>query len=117
MTVGAILTLGLGEFGSVNLLPTLGYGVGSGTTEIASRRRRRKKLYVVKFDGEQIGIESAQELKQLARLADSIPVVKLIPAVDYGPKIQALKNAIIELDAERNRQIEMDDEDIFILLH
>lgn len=26
MTIGAILTLGFGSFGSANLLPTLGYG-------------------------------------------------------------------------------------------
>lgn len=29
MTIGAILTLGYGSFGSVNLLPTLGYGSGA----------------------------------------------------------------------------------------
>lgn len=29
MSVGAILTLGYGSFGSVNLVPTLGYSVGS----------------------------------------------------------------------------------------
>lgn len=29
MSVGAILTLGLGSFGSVNLLPTLGYGAST----------------------------------------------------------------------------------------
>lgn len=34
MSVGAILTVGLGSFGSVNLLPTLGYLAGSASASV-----------------------------------------------------------------------------------
>lgn len=38
MSVGAILTLGLGQFGSVNLLPTLGYGAADAPVPVVSGR-------------------------------------------------------------------------------
>lgn len=54
MSIGAILTLGYGTFGAVNLLPTLGYNVGAAIVVpsnsgggIPSRRRR---VYI-KVDG------------------------------------------------------------------
>lgn len=44
MTVGAILTLGFGSFGGVNLLPTLGYGSHVRTHRGGIDERRREKL-------------------------------------------------------------------------
>ena len=37
MSIGAILTLGMGSFGSVNLLPTLGYTPGTATPSVFGR--------------------------------------------------------------------------------
>jgi hypothetical protein len=36
-SIAAIITLGFGTFGSVNLLPTIGYGVGAAATAIYGR--------------------------------------------------------------------------------
>lgn len=48
MSVGAVLTLGLGKFGSVNLLPTLGYGQGqSGRRRVGGLGRDEQKQRIV----------------------------------------------------------------------
>lgn len=57
MTVGAILTLGFGSFGGVNLLPTLGYLPA--TTPARTHRggideRRREKLAQIQRDDEDL---------------------------------------------------------------
>ena len=80
------------------------------------RRKRKKPLYYVSFDGAQVGVESAKEVLELARLSDSIPKVELLPFVDYGSKIKELKRAIATLEAERNRLVEQDDEEIILLM-
>ena len=118
MSVGAILTLGFGSFGSVNLLPTLGYLSSSTPAPTTTLRGRRRKvpLYNVTFDGAQVAVESAAELKELARLSDSIPKVALMPSVDYGKKISALRRAIVDIEAERVKQIDLEDDEAFILM-
>lgn len=79
------------------------------------RRRGRKKLYVVKFDDAQIGVDSAEEMIALARLSDHIPKVTLHKRVDYGPILDDLKAGIRLLEKEmRDRD---DDEVIALLLH
>lgn len=80
------------------------------------RRKRKKPLYNVSFDGQQVGVESAKEVLELARLSNSIPKVELLPFVDYGSKIESLKRVIATLEAERNRLIEQDDEEIILLM-
>jgi len=46
MSVGAILTLGYGSYGSVNLVPTLGYGGGTAPAPAPSGGiPRRRKIY------------------------------------------------------------------------
>lgn len=117
MSVGAILTLGLGEFGSVNLLPTLGYGgaVEEGVTGKRKRPRRKKPLFIVKFNEEPIAVDSPQEMVELARLSDSIPRITLSKTTDYGPMLNALKAAIKQLDEERQEAEEI--EVISLLLH
>lgn len=91
--------------------------VVSAPDETTVRSRRRKKpLYNVAMDGQQVGIESAKELLEVARLSNSIPKVELLPFVDYGSKIESLKRAIATLEAERNRLIEQEDEEIILLM-
>lgn len=80
-------------------------------------RRRRKKLYVVKFDDAAIGVDSAEEMVALARLSDSIPKVTLSKKVDYGPLLDDLKASIKLLDAERARIKDEDEFEMFIMLH
>ncbi len=54
MSIGAILTLGYGSFGSVNLLPTLGYSSGAPAPskpylkwgKIPARRREENEEFV-----------------------------------------------------------------------
>ena len=93
------------------------WGPGVSAQESLRGRRRRKKLYVVKFDDAPIGVDSAAEMVALARLADSIPKVTLSKKVDYGPLLQELKNSIKFLDGERSRIKEEDEFEMFIMLH
>jgi hypothetical protein len=78
-------------------------------------RRRRKPLYTVWFDDQQIGVDSGEELIHLATLHESIPRVTLSKKVDYGPILNELKQAIRILEVKR--QEAEDDEVIVMLLH
>ena len=94
-----------------------GPGAAVAPDEPTGRSRRRKKpLFNVSFDGQQVGVESAKEVLELARLSNSIPKVELLPFVDYGSRIKELKRAIATLEAERNRLIEQEDEEIILLM-
>lgn len=90
-------------------------GGAAAQQDVLRGRRRRKKLYVVKFDDAQIGVDSAEEMIALARLSDHIPKVTLHKRVDYGPILDDLKAGIRLLEKEmRDRE---DDEVIALLLH
>ena len=79
-------------------------------------RRRKKKLYNVYFDELPIGIESPEELIELATLSEDIPLIKLSKKVDYGPMIEELKAAINKINVMRE---EAEDDEIIqiFLLH
>lgn len=58
MSIGAILTVGLGTFGSVNLLPTLGYSSGAAPATTTRRHpgydARAEHLRAIQRDDEEI---------------------------------------------------------------
>ena len=78
-------------------------------------RKKRKPLYVVRFNDAPIGVESPEEMVALARISDELPKITLSKKVDYGPMIDELKAAIRQIEAERIER--EDDEVIIFLLH
>lgn len=138
MSVGAILTLGLGSFGSVNLLPTLGY-LSSDTppvvldTHDGERDRRHSKARDKRYEEyrkarEELRAQIAEAFEIAtgeARIPEPAEVVRLERKANKLPKAERpeyrrqflqIHNYEKEL-AEINRiLIAMDDEDIFDIL-
>lgn len=139
MSAGAILTLGLGSFGTVNLLPTLGYlsGVSSADTHdgfdperrrradreqkerIRRYRRDREHLREVITQAFESRYEPAIEAVRPFVAADA-PVAAGSP-VDYGALLTAAaalrKLADFEAGAlARQREIDDDDQEVMLLL-
>lgn len=75
MTVGTILTLGLGAFSDVNHLVTLGYGTGATPTPtpptVGGGRARKRERFAAKIDGKLQFFDSIEEIEgYLASLSE-----------------------------------------------
>lgn len=107
MTVGAILTLGLGTFSDVNHVVTLGYGTGATpptptvvSTNTPGRIRRLGKTY---YRGEEENEKLARRIREGTIPAPVEPPPAVAPTDDYAKKSARLAAGIAKLRAESDR--------------
>lgn len=118
MSVGAILTLGFGSFGSVNLLPTLGYGESvtpptptPGTSGVGKGKKRK---VVVRFADIESRETTAEFLKAQLRVRhpdSAFAPDQAPPAATKSSKAQKAKDAALAAEAMRAMQIEAQNEE------
>lgn len=134
MTIGAILTQGFGTFGTVNLLPTLGYGVSSipptppavvhnsgGWFDVptgrrktaAGRRKEREEWGILPKKAKALIIRVAAQ--QVEEPDDSISLIAAFERAELAYKAQYAE--LFRTEVERQMAQMREDEELFILLH
>lgn len=126
MSVGTVLTLGLGSFGTINFLPTLGYGdygvtppptPTPGGGSYGFRRRLR-----VKHRGDETNARLRDEISNRVELdtrsIDRVPLPNDPETVTYELDMGGVTQSEIDAEIARllHKKIRTDEDEIILLL-